>query len=41
MLDDWDHALAGFRQLVPVGVVQPAPAPAPVQSLETAPKTSA
>ena len=41
MLEDWDHALAGFRQLVPIAAVQPAPAPEPAPSLETAPKTSA
>jgi hypothetical protein len=41
MLQDWEHALAGFRQLVPIAVVQPAPEPVPAPSLETAPKTSA
>jgi glutamate synthase domain-containing protein 3 len=41
MLENWDRALAGFRQLVPIAVVQPAPAPEPAPSLETAPKTSA
>jgi glutamate synthase domain-containing protein 2/glutamate synthase domain-containing protein 3 len=40
MLENWDRALAGFRQLVPIAVVQPAPAPEPAPSLETAPKTS-
>jgi glutamate synthase (ferredoxin) len=40
-LEDWERALAGFRQLVPIAAVQPAPAPEPAPSLETAPKTSA
>jgi glutamate synthase (ferredoxin) len=41
MLENWDRALAGFRQLVPVA---PAPVPAaqtPAESLEDAPKTAA
>jgi glutamate synthase domain-containing protein 2/glutamate synthase domain-containing protein 1/glutamate synthase domain-containing protein 3 len=41
MLEDWDHALPRFRQLVPIAVLQPAPAPEPAPALETAPKTSA
>jgi len=41
MLENWERALAGFRQLVPIAVVQPAPVPEPAPSLETAPKTSA
>jgi len=41
MLEDWEHALAEFRQLVPIAVVQPAPSPVPAPSLETAPKTTA
>ncbi len=43
MLQDWDHALAGFRQLVPISSAQASisPAPAPAPSLETAPKTTA
>ena len=41
MLADWTNALAGFRQLVPVAVVQPPAPPAEAESLEAAPKTTA
>jgi glutamate synthase (NADPH/NADH) large chain len=40
MLADWNVALAGFRQLVPLGAVQ-APAAAPTESMETVQKTTA
>jgi glutamate synthase (ferredoxin) len=38
MLADWTSALAGFRQLVPISVANPTPAPS--ESLETAAKTT-
>jgi glutamate synthase domain-containing protein 3 len=41
MLAGWDQALMQFRQLVPIAVTQPVPAPAPAESLEEAPKTTA
>jgi glutamate synthase domain-containing protein 3 len=41
MLADWDRALAGFRQIVPVAVVQAPAAEVPAESLEKAPKTAA
>jgi glutamate synthase domain-containing protein 2/glutamate synthase domain-containing protein 1/glutamate synthase domain-containing protein 3 len=43
MLEDWEVALAGFRQVVPVARVQAAAAPEPVAetSVEDAPKTAA
>jgi len=43
MLGDWEVALAGFRQVVPVARVQAAAAPEPVAdpSPENAPKTAA
>jgi glutamate synthase (NADPH/NADH) large chain/glutamate synthase (ferredoxin) len=41
MLADWAHALAGFRQLVPVAAIQAAASQAPEPSLENAPKTAA
>jgi glutamate synthase (NADPH/NADH) large chain len=41
LLADWDHSLKQFRQLIPIAVTQPAPAPVPVESLEEAPKTTA
>jgi glutamate synthase (ferredoxin) len=41
MLGDWDHALAGFRQLVPVAATQAPAQAAPAASLEKAPKTAA
>jgi glutamate synthase domain-containing protein 2/glutamate synthase domain-containing protein 1/glutamate synthase domain-containing protein 3 len=43
MLEDWEVALAGFRQVVPVARVQAQAAPEPVAetSVENAPKTAA
>ena len=41
MLADWNHALAGFRQLIPVAPVQAPVAQVPAESLENAPKTAA
>jgi glutamate synthase (NADPH/NADH) large chain len=41
LLGDWDRAIKQFRQLIPIAVTQPAPAPAPTESLEEAPKTTA
>jgi hypothetical protein len=43
MLEDWEVALARFRQVVPVAKVQAAAAPEPVAdpSPESAPKTAA
>jgi glutamate synthase domain-containing protein 3 len=43
MLADWEVALAGFRQIVPVARVQAQAAPEPVAetSVENAPKTAA
>ena len=41
MLADWDHALAGFRQLVPVAAVQAPAAHVPAELLENVPKTAA
>ncbi|MEO8744512.1 MAG: glutamate synthase-related protein, partial [Candidatus Dormiibacterota bacterium] len=41
ILGDWDEALRSFRQLVPISAVQPPTPPAPAESLETAPKTTA
>jgi glutamate synthase domain-containing protein 2/glutamate synthase domain-containing protein 1/glutamate synthase domain-containing protein 3 len=42
LLAEWPHALAGFRQLVPVTAVQAAASQAPeASSLENAPKTAA
>ena len=41
MLADWDHALATFRQLIPVAPVQAPAVQVPVESLEKAPKTAA
>jgi glutamate synthase domain-containing protein 3 len=41
MLADWTHALAGFRQLVPVAATQAPAVQAPVESLENVPKTAA
>jgi glutamate synthase (ferredoxin) len=40
MLENWDDALAGFRQLIPVATVQTPPSPAPAEALETVPKTA-
>ena len=39
MLADWTRSLSAFRQLVPISVAYP-PAPAPIESLETAAKTT-
>jgi glutamate synthase (NADPH/NADH) large chain/glutamate synthase (ferredoxin) len=41
MLEDWDHALSGFRQLIPIAAVQVPATPAPATALETVPKTTA
>jgi glutamate synthase (NADPH/NADH) large chain/glutamate synthase (ferredoxin) len=41
MLADWGHALAGFRQLIPVAPVQAPAAAVPAESREKAPKTAA
>ena len=41
MLADWDHALATFRQLIPVAPVQTPAVQVPVESLEKAPNTAA
>ncbi|HEV1991765.1 MAG TPA: glutamate synthase subunit alpha, partial [Candidatus Dormibacteraeota bacterium] len=41
MLADWNRALAGFRQLIPVAPVQAPAVQVPVESLENAPKTAA
>jgi glutamate synthase (ferredoxin) len=40
MLQEWERALSGFRQLVPVAPAQTPTSPAPAVSLETAPKTT-
>ena len=40
MLEDWDHALAGFRQLIPIAAAQAPATPAPAEALETVPKTA-
>ena len=39
MLADWTRSLGAFRQLVPISVAYP-PAPAPIESLEAAAKTT-
>jgi glutamate synthase (ferredoxin) len=41
MLQDWDHALAGFRQLVPAGAVQTPASPVPAEPPKAAAKTTA
>jgi glutamate synthase (ferredoxin) len=41
LLQDWERALAGFRQLVPIAGVQPAATPEPAAPMEAAPKTTA
>jgi glutamate synthase (NADPH/NADH) large chain len=40
MLADWVHALARFRQLIPVAPAHAPAAQAPAESLENAPKTA-
>jgi glutamate synthase domain-containing protein 2/glutamate synthase domain-containing protein 1 len=40
MLADWTAALAGFRQLVPIAVVQPPVSPAPIESPTAAANTT-
>ncbi len=41
MLDDWSRALAGFRQLVPISIIQPMAAPLLTPPLEETRKTTA
>jgi len=41
MLADWTHALAAFRQIVPIAVTQAPAVEAPAPSMENAPKTTA
>jgi glutamate synthase domain-containing protein 3 len=41
MLADWDHALAGFRQLTPIAAPPTPVLPVPAEALEAAAKPTA